>query len=106
MKASEEETLQMLERGPVTPEGVARELGVTSATAKGRLRKLVASGKVESIRKGKVNIYFLRYSSGLLPRMPSWVKAKPLRILSEELEPYFQVDVSAAEMVERGRRRD
>lgn len=105
LRVTDEEILRILERGPVTPDEVAKEVGVAWATAQGRLLRLVAEGKLISVRKGKVNIYLLKFPPRVTPRTPSWAKARDLEELSRELEPYFPSDVSASEMVERERRR-
>jgi len=96
--------LEVLRRGPATPDEVAKELNVAWATAQGILMKLVADGTLVSVRKGKVNIYFLKYPAEVVPKKYPWAKAKDLEALSEELEPYFPKNVTAADMVESERR--
>jgi DNA-binding transcriptional ArsR family regulator len=105
LRVTDEEILRILERGPVTPDEVAKEIGVAWATAQGRLLRLVAEGKLIAVRKGKVNIYLQKFPVRVTPRTPSWAKARDLEELSRELEPYFPNNVSASEMVERERRR-
>lgn len=105
VQSVEEKILQLLERGPVTPDEVAQELGIAWATAQGFLMRLVAAGKLAAARKGRVNIYFLRFPARVTPSIPSWAKVRDLEELSRELEPYFPRDVSAAEMIDRERRR-
>ncbi len=96
----DEEILRILERGPATPDEVATEVGVAWATAHGHLLKLVGEGKLTAVRKGKVNIFLLKFPAKVSPRIPPWAKAKDLAKLAMELESYFPSDVSAAEMVE------
>jgi hypothetical protein len=102
----EEAVIRILELGPATPDEVAQKIGVAWATAQGILMKLAASGTVVAVRKGKVNVYLLKFSTGISPRVPRWAKAKTLEELSKELEPYFSSKVSAAEMIEKERRKD
>ena len=104
-RATDEEILRILERGPATPDEVATEVGMSWATAQGRLLRLVAEGKLIGIRKGKVNIYLPRFPTTVSPRIAPWAKAKDLEVLSSELENYFPQDASSAEMVARERRR-
>jgi len=102
----EEAVVRILEKGPATPDEVAQKIGVAWATAQGILMKLASSGTVVAVRKGKVNVYFLKFSTGISPRVPRWAKAKTLEELSKELEPYFSSKISAAEMIEKERRTD
>ena len=102
----EEAVLRILEKGPVTPDEVAQKIGVAWATAQGILMKLASDGTVVAVRKGKVNVYLLRFSAGISPRIPRWAKAKNLEELSKELEPYFPRKIAAAEMIEKERRTD
>lgn len=97
--------LRILQRGPATPDEVAQEIGIAWATAHGLLMKLVSEGTVMAVRKGKVNVYLLKFPASAMPHVPRWAKARKLEELAKELEPYFPRDVSAAEMVERERRR-
>jgi predicted transcriptional regulator len=101
----DETILKILSRGPATPDEVAKEIGVAWATAQGKLMKLVAEGTLLSVRKGKVNVYFLRYPGNVVPRRYPWVKIRDLVALSSELKQYFSKDVTSAQMVERERRR-
>ena len=105
VQTPEERILEILEKGPVTPDEVAQRLGTAWATAQGHLLRLVASGKVVAVRKGRVNIYLLKFPSTVSPKTPPWAKARNLKDLSEELEAYFPTDVSASEMIELERRR-
>jgi predicted ArsR family transcriptional regulator len=102
----EEAVIRILEKGPATPDEVAQKVGVAWATAQGVLMKLASDGTVVAVRKGKVNVYFLRFSAGISPRFPRWAKAKDLEELSKELEPYFPRKIAAAEMIEKERRKD
>ena len=98
--------MRILENGPATPDEVAQKIGIAWATAQGILMKLASNGTVVAVRKGRVNLYMLKYPAGVSPRMPRWVKAKNLKELSEELEPYFPNSKSAADMIEKERRKD
>jgi hypothetical protein len=102
----EEAVIRILENGPATPDEVAQKIGIAWATAQGILMKLASGGTVVAVRKGKVNVYFLKFPTGISPRVPRWAKAKNLKELSEELEPYFPSKISAAEMIEKERRKD
>ena len=102
----EEEVLKLLEKGPATPDEVAQEIGTAWATAQGILLKLAAEGTVTALRKGKVNVYLLKYPSAVGPRVPSWVKPRRIEDLARELEPYFEKGRTASEMVRKERRRD
>ena len=102
----DEAVIRILEKGPATPDEVAQKIGVAWATAQGILMKLVSVGTVVVVRKGKVNVYLLKFPTGIAPRIPPWAKAKNLQELSKELEPYFPSKISAAEMVEKERRED
>lgn len=104
-KDAAEEILRILRKGPATPDEVAKEIGAAWATAQGRLMKLVADGTLVSVRKGKVNIYFLKYPASISPKTFPWAKVRDLKQLSSELEQYFPDDITAAEMIERERRR-
>jgi len=103
-ESPEERVLKLLERGPATPDEVATSLGTAWVTAQGLLQKLVGAGKVSVSRKGRVNVYFLKEARRIVAIMPAWARSKDLRQLSEELETYFESNISAAEMVERERR--
>lgn len=105
IQAPEEKILEILEEEPATPDEVAQKLGTAWATAQGHLLKLVAAGKVVAIRKGRVNIYLLKFPSNVGPKTPPWAKVRDLKDLSKELEPYFPADISSAEMIEQERRR-
>lgn len=105
MRDLEKKILDILSEEPATPDEVAKRLGVAWATAQGRLLKLVGEGKILFTRKGKVNIYYTGGPRRLRFNAPSWVSAKPLEELAEELYKYFPEEVSAAEIVERERRK-
>ena len=102
----EEAIIRILEEGPATPDEVAQKIGVAWATAQGSLMKLVSDGTAIAIRKGKVNVYLLKFPMGTSPRVPRWAKPKSLEELSNELEAYFPSEISAAEMVEKERRKE
>ena len=105
VQTAEEKVLGLLEEGPVTPDEVAQRLGTTWATAQGYLLRLVAAGKVVVTRKGRVNVFLLKFPARVTPKVPSWAKARDLEELSEELQTYFPKNISAAEMIELERRR-
>ncbi len=100
----DEQILEVLENGPATPAEIARKLGTAWATAQGRLLRLVGTGKVAAIRKGRVNIYVLSSTGGPRPKTPIWAKIRPLGALAKELENYFPPGVCAAEMIQTERR--
>lgn len=100
----EEKLMKILAKGPATPDEVAKELEVAWATAQGRLMKLAADGVLVAVRKGKVNIYFLKYPAKVVPRAYPWAKARDLEVLSSELEPYFPPGTTSADMIRRERR--
>jgi transcription initiation factor IIE alpha subunit len=102
----EEAVIRILEKGPATPDEVAQKIGIAWATAQGILMKLASDGTAVAVRKGKVNVYLLRFSASISPRTPRWAKAKNLEELSKELEPYFPRGKSAAEIIEKERRKD
>jgi DNA-binding transcriptional ArsR family regulator len=97
--------LELVQREAVTPDEVAKRLSISWATANGHLLKLVGEGRVLLIRKGRVNVYRARGTSGLVFQVPKWVKRRSLEYLSEELADYFPRNVTAAEMIERERRK-
>jgi len=101
----DEKILELLERAPVTPDEVAQRIGMAWATAQGHLLKLVATGKVVATRKGRVNVYSLRFPTRISPKVPSWAKARDFEDLSKELEIYFPSGISAAAMIDLERRR-
>jgi DNA-binding transcriptional ArsR family regulator len=104
-QSPDERILGILKQGPATPDEIARQLGTAWATAQGHLLKLVGTGKVMMIRKGRVNIYIIRSTAGASPKTPMWAKSRPLEALAKELEGYFPAGVSAAEMIEMERRK-
>jgi DNA-binding transcriptional ArsR family regulator len=97
--------LDLIRREAVTPDEVARQLGISWATANGHLLKLVGEGKLVLLRKGRVNVYQRRQSSTQTFHVPKWIKPKPLEQLSDELSGYFPRDLTAAEMIEKERRK-
>ncbi len=105
MQNLEDNILALLRKDAVTPDEVAKELGISWATANGHLLKLVGEGKALLVRKGRVNVYHTKTFSGAVFHVPKWIKPKPLEQLSDELIQYFQRNVSAAEMIEKERRR-
>jgi len=105
MRDLEGDILELVRREAVTPDEVAKRLGISWATANGHLLKLVGEGKVLLIRKGRVNVYRAKGASCLGFEVPKWVRRRSLEELSEELARYFPRNVTAAEMIERERRK-
>ncbi len=97
--------IEILSEGPKTPDEVAKRLGVSWATANGKLHRLVGAGKIDYIRKGRVNVFFIKSPQRLLFDVPPWVKSKSLSELAEELEVYFDEEITAAEAVRKERRK-
>jgi len=97
--------LELVQREAVTPDEVAKRLSISWATANGHLLKLVGEGKVLLIRKGRVNVYRAKstFTSGF--QVPKWIRRRSLEELSEELARYFPRKMTAAEMIERERRK-
>jgi hypothetical protein len=65
----------------------------------------VGSGKADYIRKGRVNVFYLKSPQRLKFNVPPWVKPKSLRELAEELEEYFEEGITAEEAVRREHRK-
>jgi DNA-binding transcriptional ArsR family regulator len=105
MKDLDKDILEVVEREAVTPDEIAKQLRISWATANGHLLKLVGEGKVLLVRKGRVNVYRARSASNLEFQVPKWIKRRSLEELSEELVPYFPRNMTAAEMIERERRK-
>jgi DNA-binding transcriptional ArsR family regulator len=105
MRDFEGDILGLVRSEALTPDEVATRLRISWATANGHLLKLVGEGKVLLIRKGRVNVYRAKSGSTSGFEVPNWVKPRPLEELSEELENYFPRNLTAAEMVERERRK-
>lgn len=105
MRDLDGDILELVEREAVTPDEVAKRLSISWATANGHLLKLVGEGKVLLIRKGRVNVYRAKATSGLEFQVPKWVTPRSLEELSEELARYFPRNMTAAEMIERERRK-
>ena len=97
--------LELLRKGALTPDEVAKKLRVSWATANGHLLKLVGESKAVLVRKGRVNVYHGKASAGGMFRVPSWVKSKSLEELSDELTQYFPRNITSAEMIEKERRK-
>ena len=97
--------LELLQRDAVTPDEVAKQLGISWATANGHLLKLVGEGKVLLTRKGRINAYRAKAAPSLEFQVPSWVRHRSLEELSEELTGYFPRNMTSAEMIERERRK-
>jgi DNA-binding transcriptional ArsR family regulator len=97
--------LELVAREAVTPDEVAKRLRISWATANGHLLKLVGEGKVLLIRKGRVNVYRAKSASSLEFQVPKWVRHRSLEELSEELAQYFPRNMTAAEMIEKERRK-
>jgi DNA-binding transcriptional ArsR family regulator len=105
MRNLDEDILELVEEDAVTPDEVAKRLSISWATANGHLLKLVWEGKVLLIRKGRVNVYRAKDVSSLEFQVPKWVRHRSLEELSEELARYFPRNMTAAEMIERERRK-
>ncbi|MBS7622930.1 hypothetical protein KEJ39_04545 [Candidatus Bathyarchaeota archaeon] len=100
----EEEIMKLLHKEAVTPDEVAKRFRLSWPRANGHLLKLVGEGKASLVRKGCVNGYHEVYAFYVF-RVPKWVRPRSLEELSDELAEYFQKGVSAAEMIERERRK-
>ena len=105
MRDLDGDILELVQREAVTPDEVAKRLSISWATANGHLLKLVGEGRVLLIRKGRVNVYRAKSATGLGFQVPKWVRRRSLEELSEELASYFPRNVTAAEMIERERRK-
>jgi DNA-binding transcriptional ArsR family regulator len=105
MRDLDDDIFELVQREAVTPDEVAKRLSISWATANGHLLKLVGEGKVLLIRKGRVNVYRARGASSLAFQVPKWVTHRSLEELSEELVRYFPKNVTAAEMIEKERRK-
>jgi len=105
MRDLDGDILELVKREAVTPDEVAKRLSISWATANGHLLKLVGEGQVLLIRKGRVNVYRARDKFGLGFQVPKWVRRRSLEELSEELTHYFPKNITAAEMIERERRK-
>jgi len=101
----EDSILELLRRGALTPDEVAKKLRVSWATANGHLLKLVGESKAVLVRKGRVNVYQPKVSSGGMFRVPTWVRTKSLEELSDELTQYFPRNITSAEMIKKERRK-
>jgi len=105
MRNLEQDILELVRKDAVTPDEVANKLNISWATANGHLMKLVGEGKVLLVRKGRVNVYQARAFSAQVFQVPNWIKPRPLEEISEELAQYFPKSVTAAEMIEKERRK-
>jgi DNA-binding CsgD family transcriptional regulator len=97
--------LELLSKGALTPDEVAKKLGISWATANGHLLKLVGESKAVLLRKGRVNVYHAKVSSAGMFHVPNWIKTKSLEELSDELAQYFPKNVTSSEMIEKERRK-
>jgi len=105
MRNLDQDILELLQSDAVTPDEVAKRLNISWATANGHLLKLVGEGKVLLVRKGRVNIYQAKGASKHEFQVPNWIKPRSLEELSDELAQYFPRNVTAAEMIEKERRK-
>lgn len=105
MRDLDMDILELLRKDAATPDEIAERLGVSWATANGHLLKLVGEGKATLVRKGRVNVYQAKGPSTQTFRVPSWIKPLSLEALSDELAQYFPKGVTAAEMIEKERRK-
>jgi len=97
--------MDVLSKGPLTPDEAARRLKVAWATAQGHLLKMVGEGRIRVARKGRVNVYYVEGQQKLKFPAPSWVHPKQLEEIAEEIADCFPSGVSAAEIVRRERKR-
>jgi predicted ArsR family transcriptional regulator len=105
MRDVDADILGLIRQGAVTPDEVAKRLGISWATANGHLLKLVGEGKLVHLRKDGVNVYQRRRSSTQTFHVPKRIGPKPLEQLSDELARYFPRDLTATEMIEKERRK-
>jgi len=105
METIDSKILELLRREALTPDELAKRLNVAWSTANGHLLRLVGEGKAFLVRKGRVNIYTGKNLSAQVFAAPKWIKPKPLEVLSDELENYFPRNMTAADMIEKERRR-
>jgi len=101
----EDKIIEILEKEPSTPEEISRKIGISWNTAQNYLLKLSNEKIVRYIKKGRVNIYFLNIQRGITIDIPSWVKIKSLKEISDEIEDYFDENLSAQDMIEKERRK-
>ena len=105
MRNLDQDILELLQNDAVTPDEVAKRLSISWATANGHLLKLVGEGKVLLVRKGRVNVYQTKGASRRIFQVPKWVRPRSLEDLSDELVQYFPRNMTAAEMIEKERRK-
>lgn len=105
MRDLDHDILELLQNDAVTPDEVAKRLNISWATANGHLLKLVGEGGVLLVRKGRVNVYQAKGSSKRTFQVPKWIKPRSLEELSEELAQYFPRNMTAAQMIEKERRK-
>jgi len=98
------QVMDLVSQGPVTPDEVAKKVGVSWTTANSHLSRLAAEGKIRYTKKGRVNVFYSTTEGELSFAVPPWVTTKELEELAEELEEFFPEDLSAAEMAEGERR--
>ncbi len=101
----EDKIIEILEKEPSTPEEISRKIGISWNTAQNYLLKLSNEKIVRYIKKGRVNIYFLNIQKDIIIDIPNWVRIKSLKELSEEIEDYFDENLSAQDIIERERRK-
>jgi len=97
--------LQELSKGPMTPDEVAKGLGISWSTAQGHLLRLTGEGKISLVKKGRVNVFYLKAPRTLRFDVPTWIRVRSLRDISNELEEYLPGKPAAAEMVRMERRK-
>ena len=88
-----------LSKGPMTPDEISKSLGISWSTAQGHLLRLSGEGKVSLVKKGRVNIFYLKAPRILRFNVPIWTKVRSLKELSNELKQYLPEKPGAAEMV-------
>lgn len=98
--------IDMLRRSnePLTPQEVAKELGVSWSTVQTRLYQFALEGNAKYARKGRVNIFWAEGGEFRID-FPIGVKAMDLESLARVNDPYWERRLTSAEIVERERRR-
>jgi predicted site-specific integrase-resolvase len=63
----------------MTPDEVAKSLGISWSTAQGYLLKLSGEDKVSLAKKGRVNVFYLKSTRTARFNVPTWIKVRILR---------------------------
>lgn len=101
----DDKIIKILENEPSTPEEISKKIGISWNTAQNYLLKLSNEKIVRYIKKGRVNIYFLNVQKDIVIDIPNWVKEKPIEQIAEEIQDYFDENLSAQDIVDRERRK-